>query len=128
MGTPNQGAVILLQMLAQEVQRPPAPSPPQKPPPSQPTKSRYRWRALGIYQNPTWWGGSYKAYSPFGNPEQPVVSNITECCDSPKGCPGRNRVKVVPCRAVKGNCVMKVELLQDSRLGKKGQIKCILLY
>jgi len=127
MGEPKAGDVRLLDRSAHRADSNRQPSPPPPPPlPSQ--ESKYRWKVLGIYQNPTWWNGSFKAYSPFGNPEKPVVSNITECCDSTRGCPGRNRVKVVPCGAVRGNCVMKVQLLKNSHLGRKGEIQCILLY
>lgn len=127
MGERSNGAVNLLGERAGRVEGAPRPNPP-TPPPPQPQESKYRWQALGIYQNPTWWGGSYKQYSTFGNPEKPVVSSITECCDSTRGCPERNNVKVVPCSAVRGNCVMKVQLLKDSYLGRKGEIKCILRY
>jgi hypothetical protein len=64
----------------------------------------------------------------FNNPENPSLIAILDCCNSTKGCPGRDRVKVVPCKPVPGNCVMKVQLLKDSYLGRKGEIKCILRY
>ncbi|MBN1546578.1 MAG: hypothetical protein JW902_07965 [Syntrophaceae bacterium] len=130
MGVQNDNAINLLDQRANRWEgfsQPNLPPPPPSQPPP-PQESKYRWKVLGVYTNPTWETGAFREAGPSIDLEKPIISSILWCCNSTKGCPGRNNVKVVPCKAVPGNCTMKVQLLKDSYLGRKGEIKCILNY